>query len=292
VTLPIIEGLIPISQAVERIPSYQESMKRIDKIKEFVIPDSTGYISEVPTLGEIHIEKVSFRYKMEPEDAIKNISFLIQDGKKIALLGKSGAGKSTLLQLLLGVQKPTEGKVSINGYAPQEYGENIYEVMGVLNQKPYLFATTVENNIRLGKQNATKEELEKVIKQVKLDKYIHSLPKGLSTQMEEAGTRFSGGERQRIALARILLKNTPIVILDEPTVGLDPLTEYDLIETIFDALQDKTVIWITHHLIGMEKMDKILFIDKGKIAMNGSHHELLETSERYRQLYELDRGGI
>jgi ATP-binding cassette subfamily C protein CydC len=292
VTLPIIEGLIPISQAVEKIPSYQESMKRIEKIEEFVVPDSKGHISEAQALGEILIDKVSFRYEKEPEDAIKKISFSIQDGKKIALLGKSGAGKSTLLQLLLGVQKPTEGHVSINGYAPQEYGDNIYEVMGVLNQKPYLFATTVENNIRLGKQNATKEELEKVIRQVKLDKYIHSLPKGLSTQMEEAGARFSGGERQRIALARILLKNTPIVILDEPTVGLDPLTEYDLIETIFETLQDKTVIWITHHLIGMEKMDKIFFIDKGKIAMSGNHHELLETSERYRQLYELDRGGI
>ena len=108
--------------------------------------------------------------------------------------------------------------------------------------------------------------------------------------MEETGQRFSGGERQRIALARILLKNTPIVILDEPTVGLDPQTERYLLETIFTALKDKTVIWVTHHLIGIEKMDQVLFIDKGQITMNGSHPELLETNERYQQLYLLDRG--
>ena len=100
---------------------------------------------------------------------------------------------------------------------------NIFEMVSVLNQKPYLFATSVKNNIRLGNQAATDEEIEQVIKQVKLDEYIHSLPRGINTQMEETGQRFSGGERQRIALARILLKNTPIVILDEPTVGVDPL---------------------------------------------------------------------
>ena len=132
----------------------------------------------------------------------------------------------------------------------------------------------------------------KVIKQVELDKYIHSLPKGLQTEMYETGARFSGGERQRIALARILLKNTPVVILDEPTVGLDPQTEYALVETIFDVLKDKTVIWITHHLTGIEKMDKVIFMDKGEIVMSGHHDELMKTSERYRQLYEMDRGGM
>ena len=134
------------------------------------------------------------------------------------------------------------------------------------------------------------KKLNNVIKQVKLDDYIHSLSRGMNTQMEETGQRFSGGERQRIALARILLKNTPIVILDEPTVGFDPKTERFLLDTIFTALKDKTIIWVTHHLIGIEKMDKVLFIDKGKITMNGSHQELLETNERYQQLYQLDQG--
>jgi len=108
--------------------------------------------------------------------------------------------------------------------------------------------------------------------------------------MEETGQRFSGGERQRIALARILLQNTPVVILDEPTVGLDPLTEKDLLDTMFEVLKDKTVIFITHHLAGMEKMDQIVFLDEGKIAMQGTHAALMENNTRYRKLYQLDRG--
>ena len=108
--------------------------------------------------------------------------------------------------------------------------------------------------------------------------------------MEETGQRFSGGERQRIALARILLQNTPIVILDEPTIGLDPVTESSLVETILTTLHDKTIIWITHHLTGIEQMDQVVFVDKGQISMQGSHTELMTGTPRYQQLYALDRG--
>lgn len=294
VILPIIEGLIPVSRAIERIPTYSESWKRLDQIQKF-IPISSAGIKSTPfplSKGEIVIHQVSFRYPNKRMDAINELTLHVHQGQKVALLGKSGAGKSTLLQLMIGALTPLEGEIALNGHSPKDWGEGIYSLMGVLNQKPYLFATSLENNIRLGNEDAAKEDIERVIKQVKLDQYIHSLPYGLSTQMEEAGQRFSGGERQRIALARILLKNTPIVVLDEPTVGLDPLTENDLIATIFHALKDKTVIWITHHLIGMEKMDNILFMEKGRMVMKGNHQELLVKNERYRHLYELDCGKI
>ncbi|MBS4209740.1 thiol reductant ABC exporter subunit CydC [Bacillus sp. FJAT-50079] len=291
VTLPILEGLLPLSHAIERIPAYYESLQRIDSIQQFV-PEEQEVKKQIQTSekANIAIEHLFYRYNGEGVDAIHDLSLYIPFGKKIALLGKSGAGKSTLLQLLQGAIGPTAGKISINDQLPVYYGEHISDMMGILNQKPYLFATTVENNIRLGNQEATKEEIESVMKQVKLDTYIHSLPNGLQTQMEETGQRFSGGERQRIALARILLKNTPIVILDEPTVGLDPETEYELIETIFSALKDKTIIWITHHLIGIERADEILFLDEGRIAIQGTHEELIQTNERYQMLYKLDRG--
>lgn len=291
VTLPIIEGLIPVSHAIERIPAYQESLRRIGRIEEKgqeeVAYDVTSGIEK-----EVHIvvDDVSYRYGDNLEEALQQVSLSIPQGHKLALLGKSGAGKSTFLQLLLGAIMPTSGEAKLNGQDCYYYGDGIFELISVLNQKPYLFATTVENNIRLGNQKVTTEEIKHVMKQVKLEQYIHSLPLGLSTQMEETGARFSGGERQRIALARILLKDTPVVILDEPTVGLDPQTEADLIETIFEVLKDKTVIWITHHLMGMEKMDKILFMEKGRIVLEGSHQELMETSERYQRLYRLDRG--
>ncbi len=291
VTLPILEGLIPLSYAIERIPAYGESLKRIESIQQFVQAEE-GSKGNVQTFKktDISIDTLSYRYEGEQADALHQLSLSIPYGQKLALLGKSGAGKSTLIQLLQGAIQPTSGGIFINDHSPIEYGDQIYDLVGVLNQKPYLFATTVENNIRLGNQQATKEEIENVMKQVKLDHYMDSLPNGLQTQMEETGQRFSGGERQRIALARILLKDTPIVILDEPTIGLDPVVESELIDTILTSLQDKTVIWITHHLIGIEQMDQILFLDQGQIAMRGTHDQLMRTNQRYQQLYKLDRG--
>lgn len=290
VTLPIIEGLIPLSHAVERIPAYEESLNRIEAIEKFV-PEKE-MLEEIPLANraDIFITNLSYRYEGEKEDALYKIDLAIPHGRKLALLGKSGAGKSTLLQLLQGAIRPTDGELHVNNHAPFLYGEQIHQMVGVLNQKPYLFATTVENNLRLGNQHATTEEVEEVIRKVRLDHYIDSLPNGLQTQMEETGQRFSGGERQRIALARILLQDTPIVILDEPTIGLDPVTESELVDTILTTLHDKTIIWITHHLTGIEQMDEVIFLDKGQISIQGTHDELIHTNQRYQQLYKLDRG--
>ncbi|PID15527.1 thiol reductant ABC exporter subunit CydC [Sporosarcina sp. P34] len=291
VTLPILEGLIPVSFAIERLPAYEASLQRVDTIHqqntlEEPIPMELGNVDQV----SIVLDNVSYRYESQKENAVQNITLTIQPGEKVAVLGKSGAGKSTLIQLLLGTVQPTTGHVHVNGQSSSLYGDSIYEIMSVLNQKPYLFATTVQNNIKLGDASATLEDVQRVAEQVGLYEYLQTLPEGLKTQMEETGQRFSGGERQRIALARILLKQTPIVILDEPTVSLDPLTEHSLVETLHQSLEHKTVVWITHHLIGMEKMDRIIFMDNGEIIMNGTHQELLATNERYRQLYVLDQG--
>ncbi|AXH99408.1 thiol reductant ABC exporter subunit CydC [Sporosarcina sp. PTS2304] len=291
VTLPIVEGLIPISHAIERLPAYEASLKRIDLVHEYRVDKiSPLEIQESVSDATITLHDVSYRYDEQSHDAVQRITLSIEQGQKIAILGKSGAGKSTLIQLLLGVLQPTHGSVLINKEPAPHYGDTIYDVVSVLNQKPYLFATTVENNIKLGRLDATPEDIQRVINQVGLTTYLQSLPAGSKTQMEETGQRFSGGERQRIALARILLKQNPVVILDEPTVGLDPLTEHSLVETIHDALQEQTIIWVTHHLMGMEKMDCIVFMEDGKVVMQGTHKELLATNDRYRQLYEIDRG--
>ncbi len=291
VVMPILEGMIPISHAVERIPVYEESFRRLDEIEKFAPAETKEQVVE-PNFERpaIDIQGATYRYTEDGKKAVNDVTLQIPYGEKIAVLGKSGAGKSTLIQLILGNLTPTEGKVRIDGQDPTQYGDGIYESVSVLNQKPYLFATSVENNIRLGNHEVPREKIEEIVDAVGLGDYISSLPKQLDTQMEETGQRFSGGERQRIALSRILVKDTPIVILDEPTVGLDPDTEYDLVQTMLDALGDKTVIWITHHLTGIEKMDRVLFMDEGEIAILGTHEELLETNERYRRLYELDRG--
>src|SRR5699024_961943 len=124
----------------------------------------------------------------------------------------------------------------------------------------------------------------------KLTPLIESLPKGIHTPMLEMGSRFSGGERQRVAFARVLLQDKPIIIVDEATVGLDPIHEAELLETMLAAATNKTVIWITHHLAGAEAMDEIIFLRDGKISLKGNHHHLLETEAYYRNLYQMDQG--
>ncbi|PGL71635.1 thiol reductant ABC exporter subunit CydC [Bacillus sp. AFS055030] len=289
VLFPLTEAFIPLSNSLGSVPLYTDSINRLEGIKEVSRDQQTPIIEgDIEDYRQIEFENVSFHYS-ENETILNNVSFTIKENKKTALLGPSGSGKSTILKLIEGVETPTNGNVKINKIESIAFGDNISKVVSVLNQKPYLFDTTVINNIRLGNPKASDEEVIEVTKMVEMHDYISSLPEGYHTPMQETGVRFSGGERQRIALARILLQNTPIVILDEPTVGLDSITERKLLHTIFKVLEGKTVLWITHHLIGAEMADQILFLDKGKIAMKGTHEELFKNEGRYRNLFELDR---
>jgi len=289
VLFPLTEAFIPLSNSLGSVPLYSDSINRLEEIKEVSRDrESLTIEGDIDDYRKIEFKNVSFHYS-ENETILNNVSFIIEENKKTALLGPSGSGKSTILKIIEGVETPIDGSVKINEIESIALGNQISKVVSVLNQKPYLFDTSVLNNIRLGNPAASDEEVIEVTKMVELHDYIASLPEGYNTPMQETGVRFSGGERQRIALARILLQNTPIVILDEPTVGLDSITERKLLHTIFKVLEGKTVLWITHHLIGAEMADQILFLDKGKIAMKGSHEELFESVDRYRNLFELDR---
>ncbi|QOS81628.1 thiol reductant ABC exporter subunit CydC [Paenibacillus sp. JNUCC31] len=241
--------------------------------------------------ADIQIDQVSYRYTPDAPCAVQEVSLHLPQGKRLAILGRSGGGKSTLLKLIQGALLPSAGNVIFNDLPVQSMGENITDVIAVLNQSPHLFDTTVANNLRIGRPHATDEEIQRVAAQVGLSDLIESLPQGYHTPMLETGLRFSGGERQRIALARVLLRETPVVIFDEPTVGLDPMTERALMRTILESMQGKTMIWVTHHLMGAERMDELVFMENGQITMQGSHEQLLAREERYRRLVELDRPG-
>ncbi|AIQ66164.1 ATP-binding protein [Paenibacillus stellifer] len=242
--------------------------------------------------AHISITQAGYRYGQDGEWSVQGLNLDIPQGKRIAIIGRSGAGKSTLLKMIQGALSPGAGHADINGKPAVSYGDDIPKLISVLNQSPHLFDTTVGNNIRLGRPDASEADIAAAGVLAKLDGLIASLPAGYDTPVREAGQRFSGGERQRIALARILLQNTPVVLLDEPTVGLDPRTERELLSTMFAAMQGKTLVWVTHHLVGAESMDEVIFMEHGQIIMRGTHDELMAAEPRYRRLYELDRPGF
>lgn len=309
VVFPLMDAFLPISEAVEKIPRYQGSFARLREIEDAGIQVKgtvqnggpiTGETSQIETISDevvdmarhdahIKIDRASYRYDAKGTWSFQDITLDIPQGKKVAIMGRSGAGKSTLLKLIQGAITPEQGSATIKGTDARSFGEHIPSLISVLNQSPHLFDTSVTNNIRLGKMDASDDEISEVAQKVKMDVLIESLPKGYKTAMHETGQRFSGGERQRIALARVLLQDTPVVILDEPTVGLDPRTENELLSTIFETLEGKSLVWVTHHLVGAEHMDEIIFMENGKIEMRGSHAELMEKYPRYRNLYHLDR---
>ncbi len=300
VAMPIMDAFVKTGDAVYHIPDYSDSLRRLKQLEQTsgsnkreisaAARHAEQLQEQLPPEEPLHqvnikIEQMDFTYDGALVPTLQQISLNAPQGASIAVLGRSGSGKSTLLNLMLGELAPNRGTITVNGLpAYQLEGADF----SVLNQKPYLFDTTVANNIRLGKPDATDEEVRHAAEQVGLHAMIESLPDGYHTRMEETGSRFSGGERQRIALARILLQNRPVVLLDEPSVGLDTLTERKLMATMFEVLKGKTLIWFTHHLSGMEKMDEILFLEEGKVLMRGRHEQLLAAEPRYRRLYELD----
>ncbi|MBC1500148.1 thiol reductant ABC exporter subunit CydC [Listeria weihenstephanensis] len=291
--LALSESFIPVSNAVSDGSLYKDSIARLEEIEdaELLTWEEEGALEKVAIDTQnvtLRTEKLTFGYT-DVKPVLRDLDFELKQGEKIAILGRSGTGKSTFLKLVQGALSPTSGSVTLNGDDVAKLRPQIADMISMLNQKAHLFNTTVLNNIRMGNQDATDEEVAEVAKQVKLHDFIMSMPDGYHTQMTEMGARFSGGERQRIALARILLQDTPIVVLDEPTVGLDPITEKELLGTIFETLQGKSLVWVTHHLVGVEKMDRVLFLENGEIIMEGTHQELLHQEERYRHLYELDR---
>ncbi|WP_099224026.1 thiol reductant ABC exporter subunit CydC [Listeria costaricensis] len=291
--MSLAEAFIPVSSAISDKSLYEDSLGRLDKIEDTDLPDFEHEMDQKERIETdavvLQAEKLTFRYTGNARKVLDQFDFQLKQGEKVAIIGRSGTGKSTFLKLVQGALEPTEGSITMNGVPVAELRPQMAEITAMLNQKAHLFSTTVLNNIRMGNEDATDEEVYEAAKKVNMHDFIMSMPQGYKTPMTEMGARFSGGERQRIALARILLQNTPIVILDEPTVGLDPITERDLLATIFETLADKSLIWVTHHLVGAEKMDRVLFLEDGRSLMEGSHAELMTSEQRYRHLYELDR---
>lgn len=286
---PLNEALAGLPTAAQETNVYQKSLVRLNNLPDPALSKEKK-APKISAPYNLSIKDVYYTYPHTQKEILCGVNLDIHSGEKIAILGKSGAGKSTLAALLRGDRKPTKGNITLNGIEVSEFGDQISKYLGVISQRPYLFNTTIANNLRLGNEKATDKQLWDVLERVGLKKTIEALPEKLDTQVEEAGLRFSGGERHRLSLARILLKNTPIVLLDEPTVGLDPITEQSVINTFIKQLNGKTLIWITHHLQGIERMNQVIFIENGQIAMRGTPEQLWNNNQRYRELKKADQG--
>lgn len=286
-----IQSLIPAAHHLgENIASAQRLFEVIDTAPPI-------YLSETPLLPPqqpiiLTIEDVTFGYQPS-SPVLKQVNLNLPTGKIIAIVGTSGAGKSTLAHLMLRFWDVDAGQICINGINIRHLNpDDLRRQFSVMTQRTHLFNTTLRENISIARDGVTEADLYLACEQAQLLSFIQKLPSGLMTDVGEGGFALSGGERQRVALARMLVKNAPIWILDEPTANLDAITEMAILETIFQARGDKSVLLITHRLTHLDRVDEIFVLADGHLVEQGTHNHLLGQQGAYWQLWQLQQGKV
>ncbi len=293
----------PISNLVSLQLSIQEaniSMKRLSEILDYEREPGMDDDSEKDNMyqdiekveGDISISHVTFRYGNR-KPALKDVSFIIPKGKKVALVGASGSGKSTIAKLLLKYYEPEEGEITIDGVDINEYrNDSLRRAISYVPQSIELFSKSIYDNIRVSKQNATLEEVKEAAKAADAHDFIKRLPMQYHTYLEEAGNGLSGGEKQRIALARAFLKENQFYIMDESTSNLDFATENIIFDMIYNRFKNKSMLIIAHRLATVKNCDTIIVLNNGEIVEQGTHDELLEKKGEYYRLWEMQQGNF
>lgn len=286
----LMSGITELLNADKAVVSFREALDLPDS---FLHEEGVKVTRDFSVPPKIELKNVTFRYKEEERNVLSNISLTIQPGEKIALVGGNGAGKTTLVKLLCGFYHPTEGEILINGISIEEYNiEEYYKIIGAVFQdaEHHVFRLV---NIVSGKE---KEETDmkkfwQSIEQVGLKEKIEQLDNKedtyLSQVFHDKGIQLSGGEMQKLMMARCIYKDAPFMILDEPTSALDPIAESRIYEEYSRLTNNKTSIFISHRLASTRFCDKILFLENGKIIEEGSHKELIEKNGRYAKIYEI-----
>lgn len=278
----------PVLQLSLFYNSYQSAMTGLDRVYRLADEkpqvEDTGSLTDLPSLsGRIEFQDVCFAY--EQREVLHNVSFTIEPGKKVALVGPTGAGKSTIINLLLRFYDPTSGKVLVDGIDLKSIGPEDYRRhVAVVLQEALLFSGSVLDNIRLGNESLSKDEVVKLLERYDLLPFFESLPAGLDTQLSERGSNLSDGQKQMIAFARAVVRDPKIIVLDEATAQLDPVSEERMQRVLLNGLKGRTVVMIAHRLATVRIADQILYVEDGRILESGSYDELMSRGGKFARL--------
>lgn len=284
-SLAAFETVAPIAGAFLQLSQVTTAAKRIDQLVSqkpdinFPTEDASVLTDEI----SLEVNHLSFRYPGQPNFVLNDVSLKAKHGEHIAILGKTGCGKSTLLQLITRALDPTQGEISLSAIAlPNLTEESLRTRISVVPQRVHIFSATIRDNLTLARADATDEQLTEVLTHVGLT-YLLENELGLMQWLGEGGRQLSGGEQRRIGIARALLHTGSLILLDEPTEGLDAATEQSILQILHQHSKNKTLVMVTHRLTQLEKMDKIVVMDAGHVVESGSHDELLAQKGVYFQ---------
>ena len=279
--------LTVISQAFALWGSAQASIERIGAVLSSTssTPDPAGQSAPVPPAGDIEMRNVQFTY--DQQLVLDGVNFRIPYGQSVALVGPSGSGKSTIAQLLLRLYDPDQGSVLFGGQDLRECaGSEVRRRFGVVPQDPFIFRTTIRQNLRVADPDATDDRIEQACRLANAWEFIEKLPEGLNTKVGEGGSNLSGGQRQRLAIARALLPNPPVFLFDEATSALDTLSEKLIQETMKRACAGRSAIIIAHRLATVRDCDRILVVQKGRLVQDGTYDDLIAHPGLFRELVQ------
>src|SRR5437867_4912054 len=282
-----------LSKMTDTISKADVGWERIREVleNEMQVRDVRGAKAAPRLKGEIEFDHVSFSYD-ENARVLKDLSLKIEPGQVAALVGPTGAGKTTIVSLLPRFYDFTSGAIRIDGHDIRQFKiKSIRQQLSIVLQEALLFRATVAQNIAYGKPEATEEEIVRAAKLANADEFIDRMPEGYDTMIGERGVTLSGGQRQRITIARAIIRNAPILILDEPSAGLDSASEKLVFDALANLMEGKTSIVIAHRLATVIRADMIFVIDDGKVVDQGTHKELLARGGLYSRLYELQSRG-
>lgn len=279
--LAAFEALAPVTGAFQHLGQVIASARRITEITDCP-PEVTFPAGEstVPAQVDLRLNAVSFTYPQQVQSVLNAVSLNVTAGQRVAILGRTGCGKSTLLQLLTRAWDPQQGEILLNGQPLASFSEAaLRATISVVPQRVHLFSATLRDNLLLASPAATDEALATVLTQVGLEKLL--VDDGLNSWLGEGGRQLSGGELRRLAIARALLHDAPLFLLDEPTEGLDATTESQILDLLSDVTKGKTVLMVTHRLRGLSQCDQIIVMDNGEIIEQGNHAALMAKQGRY-----------